>query len=312
MKKKPAVQSAFSNLRVLIGFAFCASGVLLTLAAFGLDPGATALAQRPGQDQSDAQEPTQALYRGLSPVVHFDVSPPLRDIKPAAPGPINLRENEDRDIVPRTWRFDFVKDPVVQSTLGPMEIPAPIVSFDGPNTTGATPPDPNGEVGPNHYVVMSNVSFQIFNKTGTSLYGPALNNTLWAGFGGSCQTQNAGDPVVLYDQLADRWILSQFTAGSAPFFNCVAVSQTSDPTGSYFRYAFLTGTTGANFPDYPKYGAWPDAYYHQHPRVRGRQRGRIPGCRGVCAQSRPDDRRQSHAASDLVSRDAIGGRGQCG
>ena len=108
---------------------------------------------------------------------------------------------------------------------------------------------------------MCNLSFQIFNKTGTSLFGPAANNTLWAGFGGPCQTQNAGDPVVLYDQLADRWLLSQFTAGAAPFLNCVAISTSPDPTGTYFRYAFQTGTTGANFPDYPKYGIWPDAYY---------------------------------------------------
>src|ERR1044071_7075042 len=139
-----------------------------------------------------------------------------------------------------------------------MEIPPPLISFDGPsNGSGVAPPDPNGEVGPNHVVVMCNLSFQIFNKTGTSLFGPAANNTLWAGFGGPCQTQNSGDPVVLYDQLADRWLLSQFTS-AAPYFNCIAVSQTSDPTGSYFRYAV---STGSNFPDYPKYGIWPDAYY---------------------------------------------------
>ena len=105
---------------------------------------------------------------------------------------------------------------------------------------------------------MANLSFQIFNKTGTSLFGPAANNTLWAGFGGPCQTENAGDPVVLYDQLADRWVLSQFTAAGPTYFNCIAISTTPDPTGTYFRYAISTGT---NFPDYPKYGIWPDAYY---------------------------------------------------
>ena len=92
----------------------------------------------------------------------------------------------------------------------------PIISFDGnSNLCGCAPPDPNGAVGPNHVVTMSNLHFQIFNKTGTSLFGPAANNTLWAGFGGGCQTQNAGDPVVLYDQLADRWLLSQFTSSAA-------------------------------------------------------------------------------------------------
>ena len=75
-------------------------------------------------------------------------------------------------------------------------------------------------------------------------------------------TDPSGDPVVVYDQLADRWILSQFTTRglddpALPFYNCVAVSTTGDPTGSYYRYAF---TTGLNFPDYPKYGVWTDSY----------------------------------------------------
>ena len=164
--------------------------------------------------------------------------------------------------MPRNFRFAFEPDPVVQSTLGGIEIPPPIISFDGqPNNFGGAPPDPNGDVGPNHVVVMANLSFQIFNKTGTSLFGPVANNTLWSGFGTSCETSNSGDPVVLYDQLADRWLLSQFTAGSAPFLNCIAISTTPDPTGTYFRFAIMTGTTGANFPDYPKYGIMPDAYY---------------------------------------------------
>ena len=107
-------------------------------------------------------------------------------------------------------------------------------------------------------VTMANLHFQIFDKSGNSLFGPAANNTLWSGFGGPCQTENAGDPVVLYDQLADRWILTQFTANGPTFFECIAVSQTNDPTGSYFRYAI---STGSNFPDYPKAGVWPDAYY---------------------------------------------------
>ena len=129
-----------------------------------------------------------------------------------------------------------VPDPVVQRVLGKIGIPAPIISFDGnSNLCGCTPPDPNGAVGPNHVVTMSNLHFQIFDKNGNSLFGPAANNTLWTGFGGDCQTDNAGDPVVIYDQLADRWLLTQFTASGPTYFECVAVSQTSDPTGAYFR-----------------------------------------------------------------------------
>src|SRR5207237_3182333 len=98
----------------------------------------------------------------------------------------------------------------------------------------------------------------ICGSAGALGLGPRLNNTLWSGFGGACQTENAGDPVVEYDQMADRWLLTQFTSGGPTYYNCVALSTTADPTGSYYRWAFTTGT---NFPDYPKYGMWPDAYY---------------------------------------------------
>ncbi len=206
----------------------------------------------------------QGVNRGLSPVVKFDVSPPLRDIKIAPLGPGQIAENEDREIRPFRVRFAPEWDPVLQSTVGGTngsgtEIPGPLVSFNAqPNVNGVVPPDPNAAVGPNHIVAMCNLTFQIFDKTGNSLFGPAANNTLWAGFGGACQTSNSGDPVVLYDQLADRWLLSQFTASGAPYMECIAISTTSDPTGSYYRYAFSTGN---NFPDYPKAGVWSDAYY---------------------------------------------------
>ncbi|MDQ6765819.1 MAG: hypothetical protein M3Z22_06950 [Verrucomicrobiota bacterium] len=253
MKKTPPSTFCSFHPRVFAAALLCLAGVALAFSAF-----------HNVSAQTKAPEPqVRAQYRGLSPVVHFDVSPPLRDMQIIPPGPGQLRENEDRDIVPWKMKFGPKIDPVVQpSTIRGADIPGPIVSFDGPpNSSGVSPPDANGEVGPNHVVVMANLSFQIFNKTGTSLFGPALNNTLWAGFGGACQTSNSGDPVVLYDQLADRWLLSQFTAGSAPFLNCVAISTSPDPTGTYFRYAFQTGTTGANFPDYPKYGVWSTAYF---------------------------------------------------
>ena len=202
---------------------------------------------------------TAASFRGVLPVAHFDVSPPLRDIPAIPPAPAQIKENEDQDIAGRSPGLAQLADPVVQKLLGPLVMPTPIISFDGQNNTcGCSPPDPNGEIGPNHFVAMTNLSFQIFNRSGGSVYGPAQNNTLWAGFGGACQTSNSGDPVVLYDQLADRWLMSQFTAAGPTYYNCLALSTTSDPTGSYYRWAF---TTGSNFPDYPKYGMWPDAYY---------------------------------------------------
>ena len=202
----------------------------------------------------------RGILRGASTPVQFDVSPPLRSIPPVAPrtdavprAPLDLDTGLEGPLGPQGV------DTVVQTQVGAGEIPAPGVSFDGPsNISNVSPPDPVGDVGPNHYVAMSNLSFQIFDKSGTSLYGPALNNTLWAGFGGACQNENAGDPIVVHDQFADRWILTQFTSAGPTYFVCVAISTSPDPTGSYYRYAL---STGSNFPDYPKLGVGSNAYY---------------------------------------------------
>src|SRR5437773_4202358 len=251
MKKKSASQSAFFKLRLLLGVLLCFAGITIVLLA---QP------RTPSTRSGNTHPSVQAQFRGVLPVVKFDISPPLRDMKPLPAKECTLRENEDRDILAHLAPLGpVVPDPVVQRVLGKIGIPAPIISFDrNSNLCGCVPPDPNGAVGPNNVVTMSNLHFQIFDKSGNSLFGPAANNTLWSGFGGPCQTENAGDPVVLYDQLADRWILTQFTSGGPTFFECVAVSQTNDPTGAYFRYAI---STGSNFPDYPKAGVWSDAYY---------------------------------------------------
>ena len=137
--------------------------------------------------------------------------------------------------------------------------------FSGPQGTflvNAAPPDPNGAVGTGHYVEVVNTDFAIFNKSGAVLYGPVQINTLWSGFGGLCQSTNDGDPMVVYDRISDRWIISQFAVSGAngssiPFLQCVAVSTTGDPTGAYARYSYAYST----FPDYPKVALWPDAYY---------------------------------------------------
>jgi uncharacterized repeat protein (TIGR01451 family) len=198
--------------------------------------------------------------------VKFDISPPLRSITPiltVSPRP----EDDDRGTQGPVNDTRHELDPVVQRSagsgvFGPDVTPPTDANFEGisnPNACGGcAPPDPNGDIGPNHYVQMVNLKFQVFSRTGTPLFGPANTNTLWVGFGGPCEIENAGDPIVLHDQLADRWLLTQFTATGPAFFNCVAISTSSDPTGSYYRYAF---STGPNFPDYPKYGVWPDAYY---------------------------------------------------
>jgi hypothetical protein len=209
------------------------------------------------------------LEKVITPV-GFDISQKLSDIPPVTPGYLDQTWKEK--VIPNkegfleefnteaTWKGP---DPVLQSSIMKAATATPVIgqNFSGlSNTSGVAPPDTQGDVGPNHYFQMVNLSFQIWNKTGTSVYGPALSSTLWSGFTGPWTGTNDGDPIVLYDQAADRWIATQFSLPnypSGPFYELVAVSQTGDPTGAWYRYAFEF----ANMPDYPKFGVWPDGYY---------------------------------------------------
>jgi len=138
-------------------------------------------------------------------------------------------------------------------------MPAPSTQWEGiSNLNGVYPPDTEGDVGPNHYIQWVNLSLQIWDKNGTSLFGPVDGNTIWASLGGACATNNDGDPIVLYDALADRWLISQFVV-PGPYYQAIAVSATSDPLGSWYLYCFQLSTTKMN--DYPKFGVWPDGYY---------------------------------------------------
>lgn len=134
-------------------------------------------------------------------------------------------------------------------------------TFSGPQgnfTVNSAPPDTSGAVGATQYMQVVNSGIAVFDKTTKAVkWGPYPTNVLWQGFGGLCEADNDGDAVVVYDKAAARWVVSQFavTGGN---LQCVAVSQTSDATGAWNRYAFDYGTA---FPDYPKLGVWPDAYY---------------------------------------------------
>ncbi|MGN6313150.1 MAG: hypothetical protein ACTHMO_05235 [Rhodanobacteraceae bacterium] len=135
--------------------------------------------------------------------------------------------------------------------------------FAGPQgvfTVNSAPPDTIGAVGATQYVQMVNTGFAVFDKSTKSvIYGPVPTSTLWAGFGGGCEANNDGDATVVWDRAAGRWIISQFSVSTTPYLQCVAVSATADATGAWYRYAFSYGNT--QFPDYPKMGVWPDAYY---------------------------------------------------
>jgi hypothetical protein len=127
-------------------------------------------------------------------------------------------------------------------------------------TVDAAPSDTTGAIGSTQYVQWVNEAVQVFKRDGTSAYGPTLGRSLWKGFGGDCEKQNDGDPIVQYDKLENRWVLSQFAVRvekNAPFLECVAVSLTDDATGKYARYAYGF----SDFDDYPKVGVWSDGYY---------------------------------------------------
>jgi hypothetical protein len=157
-------------------------------------------------------------------------------------------------------------DPIRQSAEGTGQDIAAGVSFRGlDNVDGYIPPDPNGDVGPHDYVQAVNDSFEVFDKQGHVELRPKPVSALWQGFGGKCENEGQGDPVVLYDPLADRFLISQFAftydtgSPTGPFFECVAVTRTGDPTGRWYRYAFRISDT--KMDDYPKLGVWPDGYY---------------------------------------------------
>lgn len=159
----------------------------------------------------------------------------------------------------------------VQSAAPTINIPAPssppfegLSNQDNANHPAIAirvlPPDTVGDVGPNHYVQATNLLFRVFDKSGTALTPPQPISVLFAALGPPCSNTDDGDPIVLYDSFADRWIITQFmVSGAAPLSQCLAVSQTGDPTGAYFTYRFVM--PNAKFNDYPKFGVWPDGYY---------------------------------------------------
>src|SRR5678816_2689713 len=206
----------------------------------------------------------------VTSAVRHDVLPSLRNVVPQKDGYARWHFRAEH-MIPLPNTPPGQSDGAVQSGTARARLaPAPLAGVDGlgagftgPDgsfTVHWAPPDTVGAVGKTQYVQIVNDGLAVFDKTEDQnvVYGPVPTNTPWVGFGGACEDDNDGDAVVVYDRLADRWIISQFAVASAPYFQCVAVSQTSDATGAYNRYAFSYGSV---FPDYPKMGVWPDAYY---------------------------------------------------
>ena len=198
--------------------------------------------------------------------VYFDVSPPLRDMVGYLPLKI---DNSWKDGIVLNHNFPYgqitderknapVDDPNVQRSFGPIVTDTTLLNFDGnSNTQGFVPPDTYGDVGPNHYFQVVNRHYSIYNKSGTLLLGPLDNSSMWSGMPNNA---NSGDAIVVYDDVADRWLFSQFSIpnlSGGPFYQMIAVSATPDPAGPWYRYQYLF----PNFGDYPKFGVWPDGYY---------------------------------------------------
>ena len=210
--------------------------------------------------QSEASKPT------VDRPVYFDVSPPLRDMYQSQSQPVD-KSWKAWGVIPNKFNLDGDNpdylglyndpDPGLQDYFGSILTDTTISNFNGIPKTNSVPPDTYGEAGMNYYFQVVNTSYAIFNKTGEIIFGPLPNHSVWMGMPNN---DNSGDAVVLYDENADRWLFTQFSLPNypaGPFFQMIAISQTSDPTGSWYRYQYEFPV----MPDYPHFGVWPDGYY---------------------------------------------------
>lgn len=191
----------------------------------------------------------------------FFVTPPLKtwaDVQEIIPRKIKISTDRDNRPAPVKLNYNSLpdgNDPAMQSDQGTRNSAGIISNFNGEADNFSIPPDPSGAAGPNHYVQATNVYFRIFNKTGTALTSKKSLSSLWP------KTRNDGDPIVLYDKYADRWLISQFqdstdfTGGQT--YALVAISTSPDPTGKYYAFKFKT----SQLPDYLKFSIWSDGYY---------------------------------------------------
>ncbi|MEI6059966.1 MAG: T9SS type A sorting domain-containing protein [Bacteroidota bacterium] len=206
---------------------------------------------------------------GINYAVAHDVSPPLKVMQMLEPATQNARWEKGEipnKFFPFYWNDKYTAvvktntiDPVIQDKMGLLQPIIPELNFNGIVGDGNTAPsDANGAVGINYFIETVNTAFAVYTKSGALVYGPANLKTIWQGFPGNYTSD--GDPIVLFDHLANRWLISQFSLPNypnGPFYELIAISQTEDPMGSWNRYAFQF----SQMPDYPKLGVWPDGYY---------------------------------------------------
>ena len=207
------------------------------------------------------------------------VSRPLGELALEAANPAEtpsyLKQATERLALPKALNAasdgEFDRSILQDRPIG-LNMPATEANFDGVNNiAGVLPPDTQGDIGydpatgKKYYVQWVNLYFQIWDVTNPAapvakLASPMAGNALFSSLGGICAANNDGDPITLYDHLANRWMMSQFALQFPNnFHQCIAVSATADPTGSWYLYDFQTSTVNMN--DYPHFGVWPDGYY---------------------------------------------------
>src|SRR5437763_3255480 len=246
--KKSASEGAFFSPRIFISFVLSLAAIITALFGFS----GSSYSSPPGQPSNPA--PNLIVINSY----HNDTSLPLRDSFAWPPRMTFEHEANENPKIPfhHTDKPDAVIQNVQASILGVLvpAIPRPILSFNGISYPGVgcncAPPDPNGAVGETQYVQIANEGYQVFDKrTGNSVLGPNTISSIWFGFGGVCENGGSGDPVVVYDHLANRWLISQFAGrpGVFPTDECIAVSTTADATGTYNPYGFHLGTRAFDY-----------------------------------------------------------------
>ena len=208
----------------------------------------------------------QTLKPTVDRAAYFDISPPLREMVKSLPqkadkswknGVVKNFFFNDTSDIPGQGGGPVI-DPGIQEFDGTRLTDTTVINVEGlGNVNGSNPPDTDGDAGPDHYFQTVNTSYAIYNKSGVKIFGPFNNSSVWNGMPNNA---NSGDAIVLYDEAADRWFFTQFSFPNfpyGPYFQMIAVSQTPDPTGSWYRWQYEFSI----FNDYPKFGVWPDGYY---------------------------------------------------
>jgi len=289
MKKKSTSTSApaprsvgeagFFNLRVLIGLVVALAGIFIALGGMGLYLGPSKAQAQPGPGPTVVTTSSPSSGPDVVPLVGpVRVETDLRDLPYIPPAPHILKKPLSprpwpKTAVPSTATSHFAQfQALITGILRPVPtMPAPLLTFDGISFADGEwwPPDTNRDVGPNHYVQSVNDSYQVFDKNGNPLTEPITFNSFFLPLKDTpcgAGDQNHGDPFVFYDQLADRWVITDFAYPSHPgtsFWECIGVSQTGNPvTGGWYLYALEDDPMNPDrLGDYPKFGLWPDAYY---------------------------------------------------